>query len=66
MTKRISVFLVIIMLVVSLVPSVPNYAVTTEKVAYEDVSEIELNYYFGNLQIGEGKNGKSIDIEGLA
>ena len=65
MTKRITVFLVIIMLVVSLVPSVPNYAVTTEKAAYEDVSEIELNYYFGNLQIGEGKNGKSIDIEGL-
>lgn len=64
-SKRIIVFLVIVMLIVSVVPSVPSYAITTEKSVYEDVSEIELNYYFGNLQIGEGENGKSIDVEGL-
>ena len=64
-TKRISVFLVIIMLIVSVIPSVPNYAITTEKSTYEDISEIELNYYFGNLQIAESKNGKRVDIEGL-
>lgn len=63
--RRIAAFLVMIMLVVSVVPSVPSYAVTTENLEYDDVSEIELNYYFGNLQIEEGKNGKTVDIEGL-
>ncbi|WP_167958320.1 C25 family cysteine peptidase [Anaerosporobacter faecicola] len=66
--KRFLASLLVIILAVSLMPNLstkPNNVVAANKSAYEDVTEIELNYYFGDLQFGEGEHGKTVDIDGL-